>query len=695
MPTFRVTDRQSGRIVKLTGDSPPSEQELEQIFTSLPQAQPIIVEDNIAVKQPVAVKDPAQKISAGGSRAEFLRQARENIVLPDTGVLAKDLPSIGSSPEFNELSVPSFLANVGATFSTRNEEVAEILKAQFPGTEIRQDSEGDLVAKLPSGGEFSIGSIGQTVAQTFGLLGAFTPAAKAAAIPKSLAAKAAVGVGTSGLTQTALEGLQTSLGGELNPEEIALAGVFGGAAELAIPAIQAIRGARTKPTAQPLGETVTAAREATEKTGVPLFKAQQTLDPAQLEKQSFVAQLPAGAARAREQLTLQNQAASRAVDDLLEKIAPPTAITRGPRDFRKASETAIEATKQRRELATSGIFKNAFRVGGNVNLKPVNSIVDDLLASSPEVGKFAKSLKTIQDLINPPSLKGTTKTATLRQLQKAKFSIDDMLEDEGANALSATLKRDVLTVKQELVRQMEAVSPEYLRANREFARLSPAVEALEESIIGAVSRMKDVNLKDISGRIFNPKETNTQTMRQAKKVIDSVDPDAWNNLLRAEVEKRIGSVKADIAGGTLENLPGQLNRAIFGNKKQTDILINAADSETRKNMNFLKTALERASLGRPGGSPTAGREEIKKELKGGVTNAIRNFFSSPIKTTAEIGEDQILDRRVKAMADAFFDPKWQPALKKIRQMPINAPATARAMTQLLRNIESSQPQENK
>lgn len=36
MPTYTVTDPQTGRKVKLTGDSPPTEQELEEIFASLP-----------------------------------------------------------------------------------------------------------------------------------------------------------------------------------------------------------------------------------------------------------------------------------------------------------------------------------------------------------------------------------------------------------------------------------------------------------------------------------------------------------------------------------------------------------------------------------------------------------------------------------------------------------------------------------
>lgn len=39
MPTYKVTDPSTGRAVKLTGDSPPTEQELEEIFASLPKME--------------------------------------------------------------------------------------------------------------------------------------------------------------------------------------------------------------------------------------------------------------------------------------------------------------------------------------------------------------------------------------------------------------------------------------------------------------------------------------------------------------------------------------------------------------------------------------------------------------------------------------------------------------------------------
>jgi hypothetical protein len=40
MPKYKVTDPTTGRTVSLTGDSPPTEQELEQIFSSLPASKP-------------------------------------------------------------------------------------------------------------------------------------------------------------------------------------------------------------------------------------------------------------------------------------------------------------------------------------------------------------------------------------------------------------------------------------------------------------------------------------------------------------------------------------------------------------------------------------------------------------------------------------------------------------------------------
>ena len=233
-------------------------------------------------------------------------------------------------------------------------------------------------------------------------------------------------------------------------------------------------------------------------------------------------------------------------------------------------------------------------------------------------------------------------------------------------------------------------SPSYRAARSEFIRLSPEVTKIQESIIGKVAALDDTQLKQASSKIFDAAQTNPKVIADARKVIMDVDPDAWNQLIRVEFEKRLGSIKSTAEAGTIENIPGQLFRAIFPNDKSTKVLMNALDAEGKKNLRFLQTALGRARLGRPGGSQTAAREEIKRELRGGIIQPIRNFFRGPITSITSTGEDFLFNRRVKILAKALFDPTWKAEMEAIRQFKSGSPAAARAMTQLLNDVEAQE-----
>lgn len=148
--------------------------------------------------------------------AELREQSRQSGV-----PLARDLEEIGSAPEMNQLSMASFLASAGSLFTFNDDEVGGILEKQL-GATIDRDVEGNLVATFPSGGTFAINKPGisaQDVAKGVATAGAFTPAGRAATIP-SLAAKSA-------LTQTAIEVGQAAVGGEIDPEDIAIAAAAG------------------------------------------------------------------------------------------------------------------------------------------------------------------------------------------------------------------------------------------------------------------------------------------------------------------------------------------------------------------------------------------------------------------------------------------------------------------------------------
>lgn len=82
MATYRVTDPKTGRTVKLTGDSPPTEQELEQVFSSVSSATP-----PTSITSPSNIPNPM----------EFINQAKPSNLLKLAGVGSANAPGIAGT----------------------------------------------------------------------------------------------------------------------------------------------------------------------------------------------------------------------------------------------------------------------------------------------------------------------------------------------------------------------------------------------------------------------------------------------------------------------------------------------------------------------------------------------------------------------------------------------------------------------
>ncbi|QRF55303.1 hypothetical protein [Variovorax paradoxus] len=143
------------------------------------------------------------------------------------------LPDWAGMPELNSLSLASAKTGVG-TILSNPAETAQIIKANFPEAQVRQDEKGNFIIRSASNGQeyaikpgFRVSDLPRAIAA----IGAFTPAGRAATIPG-----AAVG---AGLTQAAIEASQAATGGNFNPGEVALAAAAGGA----VPAVARAVGA--------------------------------------------------------------------------------------------------------------------------------------------------------------------------------------------------------------------------------------------------------------------------------------------------------------------------------------------------------------------------------------------------------------------------------------------------------------------
>lgn len=149
------------------------------------------------------------------------------------------LPEWTSMPELNQMSVASFKTALGTLLSNPKETV-QILQANFPGVQVRQDAKGNYLMRssvdqkeyaIPPG--FTMGDIPRAA----GAVAAFTPAGRAATIPGAIVA--------GGATQAVIEATQAGTGGKFDTGEVVTAAATGPAGQIlqrvAPPVVQAVK----------------------------------------------------------------------------------------------------------------------------------------------------------------------------------------------------------------------------------------------------------------------------------------------------------------------------------------------------------------------------------------------------------------------------------------------------------------------
>lgn len=310
------------------------------------------------------------------------------------------LPDWGAMPELNTFSLSSFKSALG-TMMTDPEETVQVIQANFPGTEVRQDEKGNFILKSSiDGQEYAIkpGFQPSDIPRAAGTMLAFTPAGGARTI---------VGQATgAGLTQAGIEASQAATGGEFNPEDVTTAAAFGAAVPL-------------------LGRGVEAA---TVRARGALAPAQQSTRveptvtlPQQATRQS-ADELAATTRRAAEP----GIGRSSAVRTLAEESAPD------PKTVQAAQRLGIDEYLQPDHVTTNQAYRE---------LAQAVKSVPGSVARAEEVKGLEQVAKRADDLI--AEIGGTTDMSMLDASVKGRMArIQSSLED-GANKLYDQLREQI------------------------------------------------------------------------------------------------------------------------------------------------------------------------------------------------------------------------------------------------------------
>lgn len=670
-------------------------------------------------QQPIAqpVTAPAQPLSQIVPQvAQAATEAVQQVSAPDTGIAdivtgserIAATPELGTLPEFATTEEgDTFRIAIGLLSTFDEKAQRDIIQEAIPEAVFETTPDGSIIIEVPKEG----GGTRRSVLNRPGLsprdfmtgvaqVLSFLPAARLASAGKTLAQKVAIGGAAAGTTEQTLQEVGVELGREERaPGSTAIAAVTGGASEVAVPAFQ---GARSMLRARKAGverealgsveQTVQTSRDAVaglrQATGreVGLFPAQQTLSPAELLKQRLLPQLSASTQAASEALEGQNVEVFEATMDLIATIAPDQVVETGAGRFRDAAQRAREVRVLARSETASPIYKQAFRRQrqGKTPLLDTSQIqrkIEGIASAEIDGGQIETALNRVGENISSAA-------GDLRKLHSAKVQIDNMIEGQGSSALGRSTKRFLVDIQTDLVDLMIEQSPSYRAARSEFIRLSPAIEELDNSLIGRIADIPDDKLRNVAGQIFDPKEINAAVLRNARKVISDVDPGAWDDVMRVELERRIGGLSsfvADNADEAISNIPGKLSTALFGNPKNRAVLFSAMNPEQAQNFRYLETVIRRSMRGRAAGSPTTPFKEALDRMRG-VAGVLRDTIFRPVSTLQDVGEQSLFDARVANLAEAMFNTQWRPQMSKLRALDPNSPAAARAMTQLLNDI---------
>lgn len=181
--------------------------------------------------------DPLDELAASIAAEPTMGQKVADLV---TGDLRRTdeteaAPDWTQLPEYaNNFGSAGWKAAIGTTFSNPAE-TAEVMKANFPGIEVRQDDKGNYFLKSAEDGkEYAIkpGFRATDAPRAIGTVAAFLPVGRFASILGQGGAAAGI--------QGAIEGSQAATGGTFNPGDVLAAGALGAAVPAASRAVSAV-----------------------------------------------------------------------------------------------------------------------------------------------------------------------------------------------------------------------------------------------------------------------------------------------------------------------------------------------------------------------------------------------------------------------------------------------------------------------
>ena len=639
--------------------------------------------------------------------------AEEAAELPEVSYLTQKL---GWSGEY----AATFKLAVGSLISSDDAQQIEIIQNALPSAKINTFDSGETVVDY-DGEQFVLNRPGLSatdVTRFASQLVAYLPASRMGLVVKEAMAKfstkkilepivksagrqrmaqVAAAASANAITSIGMDVGASIMAGDEGTQGVSTgravsAAAFGAGGEVMGPAYRAIV-RKFRGTPDDLKyidlDSVRQIKEAEKQTGIRIFEPQATEARSDALYMRVLQDLPETQRQMMSVLNEQNEQASGAVANFLVDIADSSSIQTAPSQIRNMAVNAIDDMKSARSNMVRQGYEEAFSSGTMVDISEEVGLIDAMLsktsssASNPvRVELLAAKSQLLSD--------ATDGLVDLQILHSVKMNMDDSIKNFGDSGPTGQSKKALTEIKNSMVEKMDSASPIYDEVKSIYRNASGPINDLENSLIGKIAGIKDGNTKSVLTSLFDPSQSNPAVLSHARDVIQAQSPEAWNGIVRAQIEKQMGKISTMAIEGT-PNTPRQLLGAVFGkNEISHKMMMDSLTPEQKGNAKWLEMALKAASRGRGLGSDTAGKTEAIKALKGSVESFSEYF--NPLSWSGKLTgamTNAKFERRAEAFASALTDGQWSSEMLKLKQMNPTDSKSARAFIQLLGRIEAA------
>jgi len=573
----------------------------------------------------------------------------------------RTLPEWTSMPELNSFSFQSALTGLGTVLSTTDQAV-EIIKANYPATEVMQDEKGNFILRSSIDGKdyaippgFSMGDIPRVV----GGIAAFTPAGRAATI---------LGAGgKAALTQTGIEAAKVGAGAEVKPLEIAKDIAITGGLEAAVPGasrvVKALRGTptpvppRIEPTMDvsipPVAAPVMPMRELAETTRV---AAGETRIPG---------------------------AQTRAMQVLASETAPD------PKLIEAAKRLGIDQYLQPDHVTTNQVYRELAQAVKSVPGSQARAAeIDAFRAIGDRADKLVADIGGTKDM--------STLSATVqKQMQSEVDNLASKTEDLFTNTINKAIpiRAEVnpeSILKYLITRGEDLGGLQNLSAMEKdvFRRLSPKkqkIDGVDVEVFPTYAQLDQVR-KDIGSAykqtgpfkdsdrsaldaLYGPLAQDQKTVAQSFGVGDAFEAANKAVQVRKSIEKDMTSLFGkQLHLSMVDNITGAMKALPKGDEKKLINLLKAVPADMRQEVvaSGLNTAFGRAALDKKlGFNEYATWYQGLLENKQAYTAVMSNLPSGARKQLSDLyrvsrgialsSKERIVTGRIQAAQQALFD----------------------------------------